>query len=161
MPVCRSSDSTASWTLLKESAEEKRKKIGHISYNLCSVNFSSPRVDCLHSPAHLKPPSLVLCPHISQTAILPLLFHPTPLTFLWLMLFRFSCFFFLLQFFFVSQVRMLSHGVAKFTSLRMTNTNKEGNKSNVRKKEKGKKRPKEDVNVSLRTYVKNTTEASW
>lgn len=155
MPVCRSSDSAASWTLLKESEEEKRMKIGHISYNLCSVNFSSPRVDCLHSPAHLKPPSLLLCPHISQTTILPLLFHPTPLTFCGLCYSDFCVFCF---FFCVSQVRMFSHGVAKFTSLHMTNTNKAGNKSNVWKKYK-EKEAKEAVNVSLKT-CKYITEAS-
>ena len=44
-------------------------------------------------------------------------------------------FFFFSPVFFVSLVRMLSLGVAKFTSLHMTNTNKEANKSNVRWRE--------------------------
>lgn len=102
MPVWRSSDSPASWTLLKEGAEEKReRKIGHILHNLCSVNFPAPastvyRVLCISNLPLLltPPPSISLKPQSLLYFILP------PLTFLWFMLFGF---------FFSSSVFFLCH----------------------------------------------------
>lgn len=157
MPVWRSSDSPASWTLLNEGAKEKRQeKIGHVSRNLCSVNFPAPastvyRVLCISNLPLLFSPSYL------STTIPPLLPPRLPsftnTHFSWLMLFCFS--------FFVSQVRMLSLGVAKFTSSPYDKYKQRSNQSNVSEWEsEGKHRwwclvVSEHI-ISIELYIKKT-----
>lgn len=153
MPVWRSSDSPASWTLLKEGAEEKKgEKIGHVSHNLCSVNFPAhastvyrvlriSNLPLLFSAPPLPPPTHLSNHNPSFT------FHPPPSLFVAYVILIFS------PVFFVSLVGMLSLGVAKFTSLHMTNTNKEANKSNMRWREKEGEKEQLWMFISLRTYM--------
>jgi len=102
MPAWCSSDSPASWTLLNEGAEEKRKrKIGHVSHNLCSVNFPAPaktvyrvlRISNLPLLFSNQNPCFTFSSHLSH--------------FLWLMLFGFL---FLLSFFCVTSEDALPWG---------------------------------------------------
>lgn len=62
---------------------KKEEKIGHVSHNLCSVNFPAPASTVYRVLRISNLPLLfsVFFHPISQTTIPPLLFPPTPLTF--------------------------------------------------------------------------------